>query len=233
MNPWKHSKTFGEYYESELGEKLEKVAVPVNQLDLVFDVQREDSLEGETREGRGNAVRVSVKDLTPIYKDFKFLRHNDNKTELFSLIADKVPKFTQNISIAVVCTKPSDVTSNSKNDLSPFLPCTHKEADTKIFVYLSHAGQSGIKRALIQTVGNDVVVIALAHFSDLEIDKLLVEFGAGKKKRLLQIHVYAQHLGKLKCPALLFWYPFTGCDTVSSFNGGRKKNCLEFVGSIP
>ena len=38
MNPWKHSKTFGEYYESELGEKLEKVAVPVNQLDLVFDV---------------------------------------------------------------------------------------------------------------------------------------------------------------------------------------------------
>ena len=66
----KHSKTFGEYCESELGEKLKRVAVPVNQLDLDFDVYRENSLKVETREGRGNVVRVSVKDLTPIYSDF-------------------------------------------------------------------------------------------------------------------------------------------------------------------
>ena len=32
---------------------------------------------------------------------------------------------------------------------------------------------------------------------DLKInDELWVEFGAGKKKRWLPIHVYAQHLGK-------------------------------------
>ena len=38
MNPWKHSKIFGEYCESELREKLNRVAVSVNQLDFVFDV---------------------------------------------------------------------------------------------------------------------------------------------------------------------------------------------------
>ena len=67
----------------------------VNQLDLVFDLHHEDSLKAEIREVKGNTVRVSVKDSTPIYSDFnKFLRHNDSKRELFSLITDKVPKFT-------------------------------------------------------------------------------------------------------------------------------------------
>ena len=91
MSPSKHSKAFGEYCESELGEKPERVAVPVNQLGLFFDVYREDSLKAETLEGRGDAARVSVKDSTPIYSDFKkFFKHSDNKTELFFLIADKV-----------------------------------------------------------------------------------------------------------------------------------------------
>ena len=58
------------------------------------------------------------------------------------------------------------------------------------------------------SIDTDVVVIALAYFLDVEIDKLLEEF-----------HVYAQHLGKQKCLALLFRYSFTGCDTVSGFSG--------------
>lgn len=32
LNPPKHSRTFGEYRESELGEQLERLAVPVSQL---------------------------------------------------------------------------------------------------------------------------------------------------------------------------------------------------------
>lgn len=38
MNPSKHRKTFDESSESELGEKLKIVVVPVNQLELVMDV---------------------------------------------------------------------------------------------------------------------------------------------------------------------------------------------------
>ena len=83
MNPPKHSKTFREYCNSELGEKLMKIEVPVNQLDFVLDVYREE-LKGETWEGKGNAVHVSVNDSTPIYSGFKkFLRHNDKKKNCF------------------------------------------------------------------------------------------------------------------------------------------------------
>ena len=44
-----------------------------------------------------------MKNSTPIHSDFKnFLRQKDNKIELFSLIADKFPKVTQNISTTVI-----------------------------------------------------------------------------------------------------------------------------------
>lgn len=49
MNPSKDRKTFDESYESELGEKLKIVVVPLNQLELVIDVYREDSLKARCR----------------------------------------------------------------------------------------------------------------------------------------------------------------------------------------
>ena len=49
MNPSKHRKTFDESSESELGEKLKIVVVPVNQLELFMDVYREDSLKAGCR----------------------------------------------------------------------------------------------------------------------------------------------------------------------------------------
>ena len=45
MNFPKHNQTFGEYCKSELGEKLKRVAVPLNLLDLVLDMYCEDSLK--------------------------------------------------------------------------------------------------------------------------------------------------------------------------------------------
>ena len=84
-------------------------------------------LKADTREDR--ECYVFVKDSPPIYSDFmKFLRRSNSKIELFSVIADKVPKFTKNISTTVICTKLSEVTPNSKNDLSLFFrPTTKKQ----------------------------------------------------------------------------------------------------------
>ena len=45
MNFPKHNQTFGKYCKSELGEKLKRVAVPFNLLDLVLDMYCEDSLK--------------------------------------------------------------------------------------------------------------------------------------------------------------------------------------------
>ena len=79
-------------------------------------------------------MRVSVKDVTPVYNDFKkFLRHNENKTELFSLIADKIPIVAKSDS-TVISTKKSEITSNCHIDLSTLAPCNHEKADSRMFV---------------------------------------------------------------------------------------------------
>ena len=81
-----------------------------------------------------------------------------------------------------------------------------------------------VSRALIKTVDTDFVVTAIAHFLDQEIDELW---------RWLLFHVYAQHLGKQKCLALLFWCAFTGCDTVSSFSGCGEKTAWNVWEAFP
>ena len=62
-----------------------------------------------------------------------------------------------------------------------------------------------------------IVIIALALFSELNLEELWIEFGTGKDRRWLPIHKYATELGGQICSGLLFWYSFTGCDTTPSF----------------
>ena len=179
-------------------------------------------------------MRVSVKESTPIYSDFKnFLRHDDNKTELFQLIAKSISDFLSHVSTKVTCTKLKTVTSNSDDNLDSLHPCNHEEADTRIFVHLNRASSMGLKRVLIKCNDADVVAIAIAQYHDLGIEELWVEFGVRRKKRWLPIHAYAKHLGRLKCLALLFWYAFTGCDTVSSFNSRGKKTAWVVWAAFP
>ena len=78
-------------------------------------------------------------------------------------------------------------------------------------------------------IGNytDIVVIILYIFCDLKIDQLWIEYGCGKNCRWLPIHNYVKLLGEENYRASPFWYALTGCDTVSSFCGRRKKTAWD------
>ena len=77
--------------------------------------------------------------------------------------------------------------------------------------------RNGIRRSTIITVDTNVVIIALYAFVRLEIDELWIEFGNGSQRKWIPIHEVAE-LHKDKRDAILFWYAFTGCNTVSQFN---------------
>lgn len=65
-------------------------------------------------------------------------------------------------------------------------PCSHAEADTRVFVHLRQAVSLGFKDATVKTVDTDLVVIALSQFDDLAeegLEKLYIEFGTGKTFR--------------------------------------------------
>ena len=232
MNPPVVSQTYGQYCDEELRKKLISISKRISRLDLVFDVYTKTSMKSQTRESRGAGVRVSVRSETPIYKKFKeFMRNDDNKTELFNMIADSVASFeSENL---IISTKNSRVTSNHITDTTNLEPCNHEEADTRLLIHVNDASQKGIKKIKIITVDTDVVVIALCVFHSLNLSELWIEFGTGQHRRWLPIHDYATLLGEEICRALPFWYAITGCDTVSMFAGRGKKTCWIAWGIYP
>ena len=79
----------------------------------------------------------------------------------------------------------------------------------------------GFKRQIIVTVDTDLVVIILYTYWDLNVTELWIEFGAEKDRRWLPVHSH-ELLGKRVCRAVIFWFAWTGCDTVSQFLGCGK-----------
>ena len=110
-------------------------------------------------------------------------------------------------------------------------PCNHEEADTRLFVHVNDAVSNGYRKVMIIANDADVVVIALSIFHSIDVDELWIEYGTGTSRRWLPIHTYAMSLGEELCRALLFWFVFTGCDTVSSFCGRGKKTAWDIWGS--
>ena len=77
---------------------------------------------------------------------------------------------------------------------------------------------------MISTDNSDVLVLAIAAVDGIHIDELWVAFATGKS---FPAHEIALSLGPEKSNALFFLHAFSGCDTVSSFAGRRKKTAWE------
>jgi hypothetical protein len=83
--------TFKEYCNVVFFPYILKHLETTNRVDIVWDVYKDDSLKKALREKRGSGQRCKVLDSTRIPKDRKgFLRVNENKDELFKLLAIRV-----------------------------------------------------------------------------------------------------------------------------------------------
>ena len=129
-------KTHGAYCKEQITERISDMNKTVENVDVVFDVYKEMSLKQKTRERRskGNVLRTLVRHDTPIQhsKFQKFLRVNENKIELFELIADHVVE--QCTELAVIVTKVEKVVSNRNIHSTDLQPCNHEETDTRILL---------------------------------------------------------------------------------------------------
>ena len=94
-----------------------------------------------------------------------FLRHNDNKTDLFHFLADKIAHMTVP---NMVVTKGPDVLTTSETSLDSLDKCFHEEADSQIFVHSRHATEEGSKAIMIKANDTDILVIALSIFPSLQ-----------------------------------------------------------------
>ena len=126
------------------------------------------------------------------------MRNDNNKSELFKLVSETAVSILKTVA-NIFATVEEKVISNTHMDKSNIEPCNHEEADTRLLLHVLDGAKSGIKKISIVTVDTDVVVIALRHFTSLDIDELWVEFGVGKFRRFFPIHKYADMMGNNLC----------------------------------
>lgn len=199
----------------------------VTRLDVIWDDYRADSLKLGARLKRGSGVRRKVTPTTPIPRNWhEFLRNDENKKELFNMLSEKLVK--REVDLEIIATNGNRVLSNAtQKKFHNLQPCTHEEADTRIFLHAKDASQAGLKSIVIRTVDLDVVVLSTANFHKLDLDYLWILFGTGKNVEFIPIHILARELGISKSASLPFFHALTGCDNTSSFAGYGKKSAWQ------
>ena len=230
----KTGETFANYSSDTFGPYILNHLQKSTRIDVVFDEYHVDSLKSQTRESRGIGVRQRVTLNSPVPRNWqKFLRMDENKRELFSLLSRQLVQNASEISGEVYATIGETVLCSVSTDLTTLMPCSHEEADTRIMVHCKDAVTKGHNSVTIRTVDSDVICIAVSNHEGIGADELWIAFGTGKKFRYLPIHEIVHTIGPTKSRSLAFFHAFTGCDTVSSFGGHGKKMAFDVWHAFP
>lgn len=218
--------TFEEYSHT-FDMQIDEFAQRHSRVDVIFDQYKPNSLKAHARKKRGTGQRMKVTNNGHVPTNWKaFLRDNENKTELFSMLAKSIYNIDNGVVYATI-NNSSVCNKIARNSIT----CNHEEADTRIFIHLKHAIEMDlVKTTCILSNDSDIVIIAVSyfdHFKLLGLEKLWVSFGPGKRRRWIPIHDLSTHLGPDESKGLLFLHAFSGCDTVSGFRGKGKKSILQ------
>ena len=105
-------------------------------------------------------------------------------------------------------------------------PCSHEEADTRIFVHARHAAHEGSKSLLVKASDTDILVIAISVMPTLQaigMQQLWSAFGQSRNMRWIPAHELYRSIGPEKGSGITFVHAFTGCHVVSALRGKGKK----------
>ena len=227
--PPRSSKTFDDYAKEEIIPKVESYGARYERVDVVvFDVYKKSSLKSETRSKSGQGIRRRVTGTSKTPGNWQsFLRDASNKTELFHFLAEKMCE--AETTSTVIVTKGEDVISNTRESLDAVSPCSHEEADSRIFVHARDVTTDGSKSIIIKANDTDVLVIAISvlpSLQELGLEKMTIVFGEGAKIRWIPVHEVVSAIGLEKIRGTPYFHAFTGCDVVSALRGKATKNCM-------
>uniref|UniRef100_H3B1L6 Uncharacterized protein n=1 Tax=Latimeria chalumnae TaxID=7897 RepID=H3B1L6_LATCH len=208
-------KTFDDYAREDVLPKTEAYCSKYKRTDIVYDVYRQASLKSEARSKRGKGIWRRVTRSSKTLPNWQsFLRVDDNKTELFESLADKIALLTT--TNRVIVTKGENIVKNIIISQQDIAPCSHEEADTHIFLHARHATMEGNKINMINANDTDVIVVAISVLSTLK--------ELGLEKLWIPIHEIVSAIGPAKVSGIPCFHAFSGCDIVSVFHGKGKKS---------
>ena len=219
------ARTFQEYGErvfaAYIRGQLEKSCC----IDLVWDVCLAEIMKASTRQKRGTGTRKRVAPYTVMPTNWKdFLRVDANKTKLFAFLSREAVHFPvaeakklyATDGIGVLCS-PID------SDLARLASCSYEEANARLLLLVTDDVQKGYKKVTIRTVDTDVVILAIASFSNIAPEELWFAFGDDSCFRYIAIHEMVSAMKPTHCLTIPVFHAFTECDNISSFAGRERK----------
>ena len=101
-----------------------------------------------------------------------FLLDDDKKYELFTFLAEKIANIETDKTVTL--TNGEDIVFNANIDTSHLCPCKYGEVDTRMLLRVQHAVANDCKEVTICCTETNVVVLAVATFQQLGLEKLWI-----------------------------------------------------------
>ncbi len=193
---------------------------------LVFDTYREDSLKGATRDKRrqGKApIQYQVRDDTNIkhIPMNRFLSHDKIKADLTNYLAAKNLEYNSSSQKLVITCSSGHTRSNK--DLV-FDDNNHEEADTLLIYQAVLASQRNPPdaRMVFFSPDTDVLVLVIANY-DLMLKNTAISMVSG----VMEIEPIRRVIGAERAKALPAFHAFTGADNTGRFYRIGKATWLQ------
>ena len=225
-SPYTHvpdSKSFDDYARESINQKVDSCCTKYWRVHVVFNVYKSASLKSKIRFKMGKAMTRSVTGRRKTLSNWRFFLRDDNsETELSHFLADSISE-VQTISTVIV-TKWEGVMSKSRKYFGGISPCSHEEADTRIFVHAKNATKDGSQTRIIKLKDTDFIVLTVSiTLQQLSLEKMWIVFGQATDFRWIPVDDIADVIGPERARWILFFHAFTGCDVVSAFCSKGKR----------
>lgn len=198
-------------------DRLMRLTRDYDEIILVFDTYKPNSLKSTTREKRRQGkdpIQYQIRDDTNIrhVTMSRFLSHDQTKAALTEYLAEKTLDYNRESSKLVIVSASGRTRSNS--DLV-FEDNNHEEADTLMICLAVSASERSPDNAelTIFSPDTDVLVLAVANY-DLLLNHTSISMASG----VLQIRPIWTALGADKAKALPTFHAFTGADNTGRFS---------------
>ncbi|KAK5929735.1 hypothetical protein CgunFtcFv8_010949 [Champsocephalus gunnari] len=206
-------------------DRLMSLTRDYDEIILVFDAYRTDSLKSATRDKRrqGKAIQYQVKDDTNIKHIplSRFLSHDQTKADLTDYLAAKILEYNRGSSKLIITSASGNTRSNK--DLL-FEENNHEEADTLLIhqaVLASHRNPADAQ-LMFFSPDTDILVLVTANY-DLLLKNTSISMASG----VVQIEPLWRALGKERAKALPAFHAFTGADNTGRFSRIGKATWLQ------
>ncbi|KAK5911790.1 hypothetical protein CesoFtcFv8_001726 [Champsocephalus esox] len=206
-------------------ERLMSLTRDYDEIILVFDTYRTDSLKSATRDKRrqGKAIQYQVRDDTNIKHIplSRFLSHDQTKADLTDYLAAKIVEYNRGSSKLIITSASGNTRSNK--DLL-FEENNQEEADTLLIhqaVLASHRNPADAQ-LMFFSPDTDILVLVTANY-DLLLKNTSISMASG----VVQIEPLWRALGKERAKALPAFHAFTGADNTGRFSRIGKATWLQ------